>query len=218
MARRSSGGSATIVRNTSSMSARVARYPAGTTSSPNSTRASDIGVMADEHDRRRGGDDRRLDQHVVEMVVDRAERVGQAGRRGRVASLELDRRRSCAGRPAGVRAAAGHGDSTVSSAIVARSGVPGQQAHDRASLIGRAMPARSSSIWSSVQRPTTSSPVARRWATWACRHLTPTRVPPTPPNGRGPTWSSGIAGDRVLRRSARGSRRSRRDRVRLRHG
>ncbi len=47
-----------------------------------------------------------------------------------------------------------------------------------------------------VQRPTGSSPPARYQARWAWRHLTPLRVPPTPPVGLGPWWSIQSAASR----------------------
>src|SRR4051795_4684050 len=40
-----------------------------------------------------------------------------------------------------------------------------------------------------TQAPTGPSPPARYQALWACKPLTPVRVPPTPPCGRGPVWS-----------------------------
>ncbi len=48
-----------------------------------------------------------------------------------------------------------------------------------------------------AQAPTGSSPPASHHATWACRHLTPWRVPPTPPLGRGPDHPAGTSASRA---------------------
>ena len=55
-----------------------------------------------------------------------------------------------------------------------------------------------SPIWRAVHSPTGSSPPVSHQARWAWRHLTPRRVPPTPPDGAGPV---------VRRRSRRPARR-----------
>ena len=49
---------------------------------------------------------------------------------------------------------------------------------------------------SAVHSPTGSSAPVSHQARWAWRHLTPCRVPPTPPAGLGPWWSSGISASR----------------------
>ena len=78
--------------------------------------------MPDEHDRRRGGDDRRLDQDVVEMVVNRSEGVRQTRWRRRVTSFELVDAivRGPTGRTK--RVAAGHGD--LDERVLDRDGQP----------------------------------------------------------------------------------------------
>ena len=54
--------------------------------------------------------------------------------------------------------------------------------------------------WSPIRRavhsPTGSSAPVSHQARWACRHLTPWRVPPTPPVGRGPVWAGSIRASR----------------------
>ena len=54
--------------------------------------------------------------------------------------------------------------------------------------------------WSPIRRavhsPTGSSAPVSHQARWACRHLTPSRVPPTPPDGRGPVWAGSIRASR----------------------
>ncbi len=47
-----------------------------------------------------------------------------------------------------------------------------------------------------VHSPTGSSAPVNHHARWACRHLTPSRVPPTPPDGRGPVWPGSISASR----------------------
>ena len=88
LCRRSAGRSATMVRNTSSIARTIDPADVGQFVGSDLDPGQRPGVMADEHDRRRGGDGRRLDQDVVEVVVDGAERVGELCRGRRVASLE----------------------------------------------------------------------------------------------------------------------------------
>ena len=47
-----------------------------------------------------------------------------------------------------------------------------------------------------VHSPTGSSAPVSHQARWAWRHLTPSRVPPTPPDGRGPRWPAAIRASR----------------------
>ena len=47
-----------------------------------------------------------------------------------------------------------------------------------------------------VHSPTGSSAPVSHQARWAWRHLTPSRVPPTPPDGRGPVWPGSIRASR----------------------
>src|SRR5487761_1906349 len=72
----------------------------------------------------------------------------------------------------------------------------------RVEFVPQSMAATGPASWPrsciAVHRPTGSSPPARCHARWAWRHLTPSRVPPTPPEGLGPSWSTGIVASRSL--------------------